>query len=339
MRQQVKKIALGLQGGGSHGAFTWGVLDALLEDTRIEIIGISGTSAGGMNAAALLQGYNKNGREGARAEMRRFWKLLSARTNLNPFKTNLIQMFTGNHSLRGSPSYAWMNMLRETYSPYDLNPMDINPLRDLVHDFFDCSLLHQPSKLKLFLCATHVKSGKLHIFKGKKITEEALLASACLPNIFKAVEIDGEHYWDGGYVGNPALFPLIYNCPTKDIAIIQLMTSFREDLPKQKEAICDRHKEITYNACLLREIRAIHLISTLVERKVITDKSFKNIHLHLIRNNELFKNLDLSTTMNTEWSFIEYLFEAGYTSGKSWLMENYDRIGVSSSADIERDFI
>lgn len=339
MDKKAKKIAIGLQGGGSHGAFSWGVLDALLEEDRLDIVGLSGTSAGGMNAAAVLQGFNKGGREGAREELRRFWKMVHNRSaDLSP-KPSPINSMLGNHSLRGSPMYAWMNMMRDFYSPYEFNPLDLNPLKYLVHDFFDMDILHQPSKLKIFLCATHVKSGKLHIFKGKDLTKEALLASSCLPTLFRAVEVNGELYWDGGYVGNPALHPLIYSCPTKDIAIIQLTQSRREHLPTTADSIMDRYQEITYNSCLMHEIRAIHFISKLVERGMILDKSIKALNLHIIRDNDFFAELDLSTALNTDWNFLLQLFEAGRNSGKRWLEEHYDDIGHRSSAKLEEDFI
>lgn len=334
-----KKIAIGLQGGGSHGAFSWGVLDALFADERIEIVGISGTSAGGMNAAAALQGFNKGGREGARAELRQFWeKVHKATSDLMLYPTPF-QAMMGNHSLRGSPMYAWMNMMREFYSPYDLNPLDINPLRSLVHDFFDMHVLHKKSKIKVFLCATHVRTGKLHIFQGEDLTEDALLASACLPSLFKAVEVDGEFYWDGGFVGNPAIHPLIYNCPTKDIAIVQITQALRDVLPTTASAIADRHREITYNVCLMREIRAIHFINSLVSRGSISDKSIKILNLHVIRDKEFFEELDLSTAMNTDWNFLLKLFEAGKRSGERWLTNHFEDIGVRSSAQIEQDFI
>jgi len=334
-----KKIAIGLQGGGSHGAFSWGVLDALLADDRIDIVGLSGTSAGGMNAAATLQGFNKGGREGARAELRRFWEMVHKTTAESAMRPTPFKSMMGSHSLRGSPVYAWMNMMRDFYSPYELNPLDINPLKTLVHDFFDLDILHKRSKMKVFLCATQVRTGKLHIFKGKELTESALLASACLPSLFRAVEVDGEFYWDGGYVGNPAIYPLIYNCPTRDIAIIQITQAHRELIPNTADAIADRHQEITYNACLMHEIRAIYFISKMVEKGIVNDKSIKILNLHVIRDREFFEELDLSTAMNTDWNFLLQLFEAGKRSGEKWLEDHYDDIGVRSSAQIEEDFI
>lgn len=339
MSNKPKKIAIGLQGGGSHGAFSWGVLDALLEDDRIEIVGLSGTSAGGMNAAALLQGYNKGGRDGAREELRRFWQMVYARSADLSLKPSPLNSMLGSHSLRGSPLYAWMNMLRDFYSPYEFNPLDVNPLKYLVSDFFDMDILHKPSNIKIFLCATHVKSGKLHVFKDKELTKEALLASACLPTLFRAVEVNGEYYWDGGYVGNPAIHPLIYNCPTKDMVVIQLTQSYRELLPTSADAIMDRYQEITYNSCLMHEMRAIHFISKLVERGVVTDDSIKALNIHIIRDNDFFAELDLSTALNTEWKFLNQLFEAGRRSGLRWLDEHYEDIGHRSSAKLEEDFI
>lgn len=334
-----KSIALALQGGGSHGAFTWGVLDALLEDGRIHIEGVSGTSAGGMNGAALMQGLAKGGKEQARQELKRFWERMHDVAALNPFHSSLFTGPMGMKNLSHSPLYQAMSLMRHTFSPYETNPLDVNILKDFIDDFFDFSLLRDMRKTKLFLCATHLETGKLKIFKGRELSKEALLASACLPSIFQAVEIKGQHYWDGGFIGNPAIFPLIYNCATRDILVVQLTRGHRNKLPKTAEEIYERHREITYNASLVREMRVIHFISKLVDRGSITDKSIKRIYVHIIRNRDLFKDLDLSSAMNTDWGFLMHLFEAGRETAKEWLQSHFDDIGVRTSANLEEDFI
>ncbi len=338
-KEQRKPIALALQGGGSHGAFTWGVLDALLDDGRFFIEGVSGTSAGGLNGAALLQGLVKGGPKQAQQELRHFWERMHDVAALNPFQSSLLPNMTISRNLRNSPVYNAMNLMRQMYSPYEFNPLNMNPLEDFVDGFFDFSLLNDKRKAKLFLCATHVETGKLKIFQGKEITKKALLASACLPFIFQAVEIKGEHYWDGGFIGNPAIFPLIYNCSTRDIMVIQLTQGKRKKLPKTAQEIYNRHKEITYNASLVREMRAIHFISTLIDRGAIVDKSVKRLYIHIIRNREVFEDLDMSSAMNTNWNFLTHLFEAGQETGKDWIEKHYDDVGKRTSANLGEDFV
>lgn len=339
MAKEKKVVALALQGGGTHGAFTWGVLDALMEDGRIEVEGLSGTSAGGMNSVAFAQGYIKGGAEGAREEVKRFWKMIEEASKTSPLRPSPMDEMMGSHTLRGSPLYLWMNLMGGFLSPYQTNPLNINPLKDMVRSFFDFDLLRKATNPKIFLCATHVKSGKLKIFTGKELTEEAMLASACLPFLFQAVEVDGDFYWDGGFSGNPAIYPLIYNCKTKDIIVVQLTQSYRDEVPTTAAAITDRHKEITYNSCLLREMRAIYFITQLIERGAITDKSVKKLNMHLIRNKGVFDELDLSTALNTQPNFLEHLFQAGQATGREWIKENFKDIGVKSTANIEADFV
>ncbi len=334
-----KSIALALQGGGSHGAFTWGVLDALLEDGRIHIEGVSGTSAGGMNGAALMQGLVKGGKVQAREELKQFWERMHDIAAINPFHSSLLMGISNGYNLKNSPMYQAMNMMKHMFSPYEFNPLNLNPLEEFIDDFFDFSLLRDMRKAKLFLCATHLETGKLKIFKGRELSTKALLASACLPFIFQAVEIKGEHYWDGGYIGNPALFPLIYNCATRDIMVVQLTRGRRETLPKSAEEIYERHREITYNSSLVREMRVLHFISKLVDRGSITDKSIKSMRIHVIRNRDVFKDLDLSSAMNTDWGFLTHLFDAGRQTAKDWLQDHFDDLGVRTTANLEEDFI
>jgi len=333
-----KKIALALQGGGTHGAFTWGILDALLADGRFEIEGLSGTSAGGMNAVALAQGYLKGGNEGARQEMHRFWKAVAdiglLNMNFRPFSENMPHGPVGIDPLR-----MFSSLMQNVLSPYQTNPFNVNILRDLVEEFFDFELLQSAKNIKLFLCATHVNTGKLKLFTLDTLTSQKMLASACLPFLFHAVEVDGENYWDGGFVGNPAIYPLIYACETPDIMIIQLTVMNRKRLPITAEEVIERHKEITYNACLMREMRTIDFVTELIEKGVINDPNMKRLNIHLLRNEELFSSIDLSSALNTNWQFLEYLFKEGQKSGTEWIAKNYHHVGVRHSTNLHKEFV
>lgn len=330
-----KKIVIALQGGGSHGAFTWGVIDQLLEDGRLEIKGVSGTSAGGMNAVAMTQGLMKGGLRGAQEELRSFWKTMSdvgARYTMKlPFSEYFPEV--------KSTEYLFKSFFQNFYSPYQFNPLNINPLKEVVEGFFDFKKIRQFKGIKVFLCATHVASGKLKIFRVEDLCVEVLLASACLPSLFQAVEIKGEYYWDGGFVGNPAIYPLIYECETPDIMIIQLTVMTRQSLPVTAQQIADRHKEITYNACLMREMRSINFISHLIDDGLLDSSKIKRLRIHLIRNEDIFSNLELSSAMESDWPFLEKLYHAGKETATRWLKENYDHIGVKTTAEVEKDFV
>ncbi|MGL4825024.1 MAG: patatin-like phospholipase family protein, partial [Alphaproteobacteria bacterium] len=225
------------------------------------------------------------------------------------------------------------------FSPYQMNPFNINPLETFAKSFFEFERLSHFKDIKLFLCATHVNTGKLKIFRLEDLRVEVLLASACLPFLFQAVEINGEHYWDGGFVGNPAIYPLIYECDTPDVMVIQLTAMHREGLPKTAREIIDRHKEITYNACLMREMRSINFISKLMDDGLLDPKKIKRLNIHLIRNAETFSELEISSALNTDWSFLEHLYNEGRKTGKDWLEQHYDDIGVRTTAQIQQDFV
>ena len=333
-----KKISLALQGGGVHGAFTWGVLDALLEDDRFEIEGLSGTSAGGMNAVALAQGLIKGGTDGARTEMRRFWKAVSDAGVQNAahqaFFSPKEDFFTP-----PDPLQTFTRLMQNVLSPYQSNPLNVNPLRDLVEDFFDFTVLQSAKHLKLFLCATHVNTGKLKLFTLDTLTPQKMLASACLPFLFQAVEVDGENYWDGGFVGNPAIYPLIYACDTSSIVIVQLTVMNRNRLPLTAQEVIERHKEITYNACLMREMRTIDFVTSLIEKGIIQDKSIKKLNIHLVRNEKFFSTMSLSSALNTSWPFMEKLFEEGRKTAKQWIADNYQHVGVRHSTNLHQEFV
>jgi NTE family protein len=337
--QAPKKVAFALQGGGTHGAFTWGVLDYILEDGRLEIEGLSGTSAGAMNATALLQGLLKDGPGGARRELRRFWECIQNQSYLSPLKPTFYNYFMGKPKLCNTPAYIMLNLLSDVFSPYESNPFGFNPLKSILEEFFDFNALHQAKTPKLFLSATHIATGKSKIFTEKDIKIESLLASACLPFIFQAIEVDGEFYWDGGFMSNPPLHPLIHNCETHNIIVIQLTQALREKLPTTSQEIIDRHKEITFNSCLVHEIRAIDFISKLVDRGMIKDKSVKSTHIHVIRNAQVFEQLELSSVLNADPAFLKFLFEAGRATACDWLEEHFNDIGVKTTADLDKDFV
>jgi NTE family protein len=334
-----KKIALALQGGGTHGAFTWGVLDAFLEDERFEIEGLSGTSAGGLNAVALIQGHMQDGREGARRELRRLWTAVGDMAQLSPFKNMPFQDFLGNYNLDNTPGYTFMGLLETLFSPYEFNPLNINFFKAFVENFFDCEALRSYQKIKLFLCATQVSSGKLKIFSTQDLSQEVILASACLPYFFQAIEIEGEHYWDGGFVGNPAIYPLIYDCDTPDMVIVQLSAMRREALPRTAHEIRDRHKEITYNACLMREMRSIEFITQLLDKGFLDPQKVKKLFIHLIRDEELFSRLNISSALNGNTSFLEFLFAQGRQSAQAWIKAHYADVGHKTTTNIHQDFV
>ncbi len=328
----VKTIALALQGGGAHGAFTWGVLDTLLADRRLAIEGYSGTSSGAMNAAAAVQGMIQGGADGARRCLEAFWsEVHNLSRPFAPLMTTSLGEWWGDHNLSSSPAamlydLAWQ--LRPELSPYEINPFNINPFRSFLDDFFDYRALRADDRWKLFLAATHVESGRLRVFRNPEITVDHLMASACLPSLFHAVEIDGAHYWDGGYIANPAIFPLIYDCAAIDIVVVQLTKSRRPGLPRTAQAIQQRFTEITLNACLVREIRAIRLITDLIDRGVIADPAMRRINLHVIKDEDFFADLNYSSSFNTDLGFLRELKAAGAAAAGRWLAKALDDLGT-----------
>ena len=265
-RQSKKSIKLALQGGGSHGAFTWGVLDRLLEDERLHIAAVSGTSAGGMNAVALVDGMARGGPTEARKCLEKFWLATSVAAQYSPIQRSLFDIFMGNWTLDASPSYILMDHLSRVFSPYDLNPMNFNPLRDVVAHCVDFDSVNDQHSLKLFLTATNVRTGRPKIFRQPVIGLDSVMASACLPFLFKAVEIDGEAYWDGGYMGNPAIFPFFGTTQTEDVLLVQINPVARNVTPTSSHEIMTRINEITFNSPLIDEYRAIDFVARLIDQ-------------------------------------------------------------------------
>lgn len=337
-KQPTKKIDLALQGGGSHGALTWGVLDRLLGDERLEISGISGTSAGAMNAVVLAQGYHQGGREGAREALAAFWRAVSEAARFSPVQNNWWNRLTGNFNLNTSPGYLFFDSLTRLFSPYELNPFDINPLRDLVSSTVDFDQVNSCEMPKIFVTATNVRTGQSRVFTQPHLTVETIMASACLPSVYQAVEIDGEAYWDGGYIGNPALHPLVDQTDCRDMIIVQINPMIRDELPRTGPEILNRVNEINFNSSLIKDLRAIQLLQRLIEVEGLETERYRDMRIHLIHADESLKNLDSSSKLNAEWEFLSFLHERGWDFADQWIEKNYDELGVRSTFDIDALF-
>ena len=333
-----KRINLALQGGGAHGAFTWGVLDWLLEDDRIDIDGISGTSAGAMNAVALASGYHAGGSEGAREALERFWRRVSEHAFLSPIKRSPLDVALGQWSLDFSPSYLAFDLISRFASPYEFNPLNVNPLREVVEETVDFDAVRACDGLRLFLAATNVQTGKIRVFSGKEITLDAVMASACLPHMFQAVEIDGVPYWDGGYMGNPPLYPLFYETGTQDTVLIQINPIERAETPRTAREILNRLNEITFNSTLLREMRSIDFVSRLIQEGKLSAEKYMDVRLHRI-DGEALKPLQASSKVNAEWAFLKELHRIGRETAASWVERNFDHIGNRSTVDLRAEFL
>ena len=333
-----KVIELALQGGGAHGAYTWGVLDRLLEDDRIIIEGICGTSAGAMNAVVVADGLDTGGKEGARQALERFWSGVSKAGTFSPFKRTWLDRLLGRWTLDYSPGYIFFDTLSRLASPYQLNPFNINPLRDLISSLVDFEHVRHAEGIKLFVVATNVRTGKQKIFRRREMTVDMVLASACLPFVYQAVEINGEAYWDGGYMGNPALFPLVDDCQSRDIVIVQVNPLYREEIPRTAPDIFNRINEITFNASLIKEVRSIAILKELIDAANLENQRFRDVLFHRINTDEL-KALGVSSKLNTEWAFLKHLHDIGYRTASHWLDENFDDLGKRSTLDIEAVYL
>jgi NTE family protein len=330
-------ISLALQGGGAHGAFTWGALDRLLEESGVAIDGVSGTSAGAMNACALAQGLMNGGRQGARAELTAFWQRISELgvEVYNPYQSTPYHSLMRAWNLDWSPASVWLDVMAQFVSPYQVNPLDHNPLRDLLVERLDFAALRDRSPLRLFICATNLKTNKMRIFDNAELSVEALLASACLPQLHRAVEIEGEFYWDGGFIGNPVLRPLIRRCDAPDIVLVQVNPIERDDLPISARDIMDRLNEVTMNSSLMRELDVIATITRLVHDGKLVDPRYREIRLHRIADPQVMNGLGARSKNNTAWAFLTYLRDAGRACAERWLEENRDKIGHQSTLDLE----
>lgn len=332
-----KTISLALQGGGAHGAFTWGVLDALLEDGRLGIEAITGASAGAMNGVVLVEGWLEGGIEGARAQLETFWRRVSLDGALSPFQRELFHGLLGFWG-EGGPGQVWFDAWQRVASPYDINPLDTNPLRDALHELIDFERVRACRDTRLFVSATNVWTGKIRIFEGGELTADHLLASACLPTLFRAVEIDGEPYWDGGYTGNPALFPLFYEAKTDDVLLVQINPIERRRTPRAAREIHNRLTEITFNSGLLHELRAIEFVTRLIDEGKLSETKYKRVLMHRIDTAGFLDDYPASSRLNPDWEFFLTLSDRGRQAARAWLARHFDAIGQHSTLDLRRAF-
>jgi NTE family protein len=325
-------VDFALQGGGAHGAFTWGVLDRLLEEPWLRIDGISGTSAGAMNAAVLVDGYADKGADGARAALENFWRRVSRAALLSPLRRTPLDVLLGRWTLDHSPAFVAMDLMARLFSPYDMGPR-ANPLRDILTEIVDFDRLTRAA-IKLFVTATNVRTGRGRVFRNNEITPDVLLASACLPTMFQAIEIEGESYWDGGYSGNPTITPLVRECTSKDTILVQINPVERPALPRSARDILNRLNEVSFNAVLLKELRMIALLRHVTQPENCESARWADMRIHRITS-EMMIELGYSSKLNAEWEFLCMLRDEGRRAGATFLSAHGDDLGRRSTFDLD----
>ncbi len=338
-----KTVNLALQGGGAHGAFAWGVLDYLLEDGRIEIEAITASSAGALNAVALADGITEGGRERAREKLRELWSDISSVGRLfAPVQMNPWARMMGAWNMDLSWSYHWFDTIIRFLSPYQFNPFNINPLRESLARTIDFDAVRTCDRLKLFISATNVYDGKVRVFTTPQVDLDVVMASACLPFLFQAVQIGDEYFWDGGYVGNPALFPLFYHAESRDVIIVHINPLDRDEVPTTAADILNRLNEISFNSSLLKELRAVAFVHKLFDQDMLRDEyreKLKYVLVHSVRADEVMEDLSVTSKFNTDWSFLRHLHDQGREVMKGWMEQHYENLGVRSSVDLRREFL
>jgi NTE family protein len=336
-----KGINLALQGGGAHGAFTCGVLEHLLGDERLVVEGVSGTSSGAVNAVMLADGLARGGRAEAQKRLVDFWRAVSSTGDLPPVQRAVVERLLSFTPLEGSPVQAWLDMMSRYFSPYDFNPLNINPLKDLFERFVDFGALQSFNDLQVFVSATNVQTGRVRIFPREKITADAVMASACLPELFHAVEIDGVPYWDGGYLGNPVIFPFFGTTETEDVLVVQINPLVRQKTPTSAGEIMNRLNEITFNSPLIAEYRAMEFVARLIDQGRLPrgtgSGQYRRINVHRIVLDRFGKELDASSKLTTDYDFFEMLRVNGKRAARRFLDEHFDDIGVKSTVDLRAE--
>jgi NTE family protein len=332
-----KAINLALQGGGSHSAFTWGVLDRLLEDERLTFDGVTATSAGSFNAVLLADGLASGGREAARKLLRIFWEKMSDMVCSSIIAPSFLDRMDPSFGLEHSPGFLIMDFISRFMSPYELNPADRNPMRDLLNEVVGFERVRRQRLVKLFLSATTVRTGKIAVFSTDEITAEHVIASACVPFKMRAPKIGSEYYWDGGFLGNPAIFPVIYWCEARDVLLVHLTPTDRAELPTDARAILNRMEEICFNSAVMREMRMIAIFTQLIDDGKLSDT--KRMFLHSIDANDIIRNLSGSSKMNADWNFLMYLFKIGRERADQWLATNFDHLGLESTVDLKSRYL
>lgn len=336
--KEKKRINLALQGGGAHGAFTWGVLDKFLELDIFTIDGISATSAGSMNAVILAQGMLSGGNEGARRLLYEFWYAMSECGKLSAVTLSSPMDYFLKPYLNVPLNFYFFSSMINLFSPYQFNPFNIHPIRQVLDKLIDFEKIKTQSDIKLFICATNVETGKIRIFKEKDLSADVILASACLPKLFQAVEVKGDYYWDGGYLGNPAIFPLIYNTEAKDILILHVVPIVRDHVPDNVTEIDARLREISFNSSLMREMRAIAFVTKLIDegwmRPEYQDR-LKHINMHCLRADAALQAFPLASVYLPDWNFLLELRDLGRQAAELWLKENYAFIGKQTTINFD----
>ena len=339
---ETRRVNLALQGGGSHGAFTWGVLDTLIEDGRLSIEAVSGTSAGAMNAAIMLQGWATGGPAGARAALRAFWNELGTMSIASPIQRTPLDRLQGNWNLDDSPGALWADLIQRTLSPWQRNPLKFDPLRELLRRHFDEKDVRACHEIKAFIAATNVETGKVRIFTREELSIDALLASACLPNVHDAVVIDGVPYWDGGFRVNPPIWPFFYNSESRDVVLVEVDPPLRPGVPRSNAEVADRLNEITFGGALIAEMRAIAFVQELIDQGALTGdfgRRMKRILVHSIADPASLAPLGSVSKFNIEPDFLSYLFGLGHAAASAWLSTTFNSVGVESSIDIRARFL
>ncbi len=326
-------IDLALQGGGAHGAFSWGVLDRILEEEWLTINAISGTSAGAMNAAVLASGFAKGGRDGARQALAGFWREVSKAARFSPFQRSPLDVLLGRWTLDNSPLFVAMDMMSRVVSPYSLNAGGTNPLDSILRDMIDFDALAS-GPIQLFITATNVRTGRGRVFRNHEITPQVLLASACLPTLFQAVEIDGDGYWDGGYSGNPTMTPLIRDSDALDTILVQINPVERPGTPRSARDILNRLNEISFNGVLLKELRMMALLRKEANPESGEGLRWAQMRIHRITSDAMV-DLGYSSKLNAEWEFLTMLHDEGRGAAEAFYRENRDAIGKRSSLDLD----
>jgi len=326
-------VDLALQGGGSHGAFTWGVLDRLLEEPWLRIDGISGTSAGAMNAVVLAAGFTTGGAEGAKIALDAFWKRVAQSAQFSPIRRSPMDILLGRWTLDTSPFYLAFDLASRVWSPYDLSIRGANPLRDVIAESVDFAEVAR-SPIRLFVTATNVRTGRGRVFRNAELTPDVLLASACLPTLFQAIQIDGEAYWDGGYAGNPTITPLVRECQSQDTLLVVVNPVERPGTPRSAREILDRLNEVSFNATLLKELRMIALLRQVADPGTCEGAQWAHMRIHLVASS-LLAELGASSKFNAEWDFLRMLRDEGRSSAEKFLVANGKNIGKRSSIDLD----
>lgn len=339
MRAGTKLVNLALQGGGAHGAFTWGVLDRLLEDGRLAFDGLSGTSAGAMNAALVVQGLIEGGPEAARAKLAAFWGRIAQAFACSPLRPNPIERFLYGHDLTFTAGYLALDAVTRTLAPAQFNPFGLNPLRDILEALIDPDVLHACTQYRLFISATNVRTGRNRVFTEREVTIDALLASACLPHVYRAVEIDGEAYWDGGYMGNPALWPMFYHCTAADIVVVEINPIHRPDVPDTAPEIINRVNEISFNTALMSEMRAIAFVQKLLDQNAVDPARYKRVLIHSVNAEAAMARFNVSTKFNGDIGFLGELRELGREAARGWLASSFAKVGRESSVDLRTRYL